>query len=437
MKPRVFLPYRKRKGKRVRGSVYHLRFKLAGDAKPSEVSLRTTDERVAQQRAAEIVREAEHERAGYLPPKLMRESVTRPLVEHLAEYVAESRARGRAKDHVYNVNCLIKRLIADCGWETVRDVTAESFGAWLSAQDKAPKTLNEYLGVMRALLAWMCKRGRLAANPLREVEPLSTRGRQRRPRRALTLEEMTRLIEAAPRERRSAYLFAVHTGLRRSEIAGLTWGRVHLNAPMPFVTARASTTKNRDEAVLPLHADLVAQLRECCDGARENDLVVPHVPSVAELKVDLAEAGIEFEDGEGRRVDFHALRTTCGTNLARAGVAPRVAMAFMRHSDMRLTNSTYTDAKLLPVAGVVEQMPSFMARGDECLAATGTDDAGGTQKRSSITVSSGQVVARGDARGMTTRSANYSSGPAKKHELAGCGTNVRESCESRGSRIRT
>jgi hypothetical protein len=34
--------------------------------------------------------------------------------------------------------------------------------------------------------------------------------------------------------------------------------------------------------------------------------------------------------------------------LARAGVSPRVAMELMRHSDMRLTTKTYTDAMSLP-----------------------------------------------------------------------------------------
>ena len=35
--------------------------------------------------------------------------------------------------------------------------------------------------------------------------------------------------------------------------------------------------------------------------------------------------------------------------LARAGVSPRVAMELMRHSDMRLTAKTYTDAMNLPL----------------------------------------------------------------------------------------
>jgi integrase len=48
--------------------------------------------------------------------------------------------------------------------------------------------------------------------------------------------------------------------------------------------------------------------------------------------------GIEFINAKGYRADFHSLRHTLATNLARAGTAPRVAMEIMRHSDMRLTS---------------------------------------------------------------------------------------------------
>ena len=63
---------------------------------------------------------------------------------------------------------------------------------------------------------------------------------------------------------------------------------------------------------------------------------------------------------ERARTDFHSLRHTLATNLALAGTAPRVAMEAMRHSDMRLTTKTYTDAGLLPLFDAVTKLPSFV-----------------------------------------------------------------------------
>jgi hypothetical protein len=46
--------------------------------------------------------------------------------------------------------------------------------------------------------------------------------------------------------------------------------------------------------------------------------------------------------------------------LARAGVSPRVAMELMRHSDMRLTAKTYTDAMSLPLFGELEKISPLL-----------------------------------------------------------------------------
>src|SRR6202012_2803144 len=83
------------------------------------------------------------------------------------------------------------------------------------------------------------------------------------------------------------------------------------------------------------------------------------MPTMEQFKADLTAAGIPFLNASGYRADFHSLRHTLSTNLARAGTAPRVAMEIMRHSDIRLTAKTYTDAGLLPVADAVLKLPSL------------------------------------------------------------------------------
>ncbi len=77
------------------------------------------------------------------------------------------------------------------------------------------------------------------------------------------------------------------------------------------------------------------------------------------LNRDLAAAGISKVDDRGRTVDVHALRHTFGTLLSKGGVAPRTAQQAMRHSDIRLTMKTYTDPRLLDVAGAVESLPAL------------------------------------------------------------------------------
>ena len=41
---------------------------------------------------------------------------------------------------------------------------------------------------------------------------------------------------------------------------------------------------------------------------------------MVQFRKDLAAAGISYLDAQGKRADFHALRHTLATNLARCGV---------------------------------------------------------------------------------------------------------------------
>jgi integrase len=265
--------------------------------------------------------------------------------------------------YVYNVEKLVSRLIKECGWKRLTDVTPDSFQTWRGDQKKAPKTLNEYPASINAMLNWLVRTHRLLSNPLVAVKQVEERGRERRKRRASTEEQLRRLLSVSGR-RRPVYLFALHTGLRRAEIEALLWSDVFLDVPKPYVLARASTTKNHLDAKIWLHGDLVEVLREIRprDPALD-ERVFSRVPSMYMFKKDLAAAGIPYKDALGRQADFHSLRHTFGTNLSKAGVLPRVAMELMRHSDLRLTMKVYTDANMLPGAEGIERLPSLIKEG--------------------------------------------------------------------------
>jgi hypothetical protein len=94
----------------------------------------------------------------------------------------------------------------------------------------------------------------------------------------------------------------------------------------------------------------------------------------------LKAAGIPKRDERGRTVDVHAMRHTFGTLLSKGRVmTPRTAQAATRHSDVNLTMNTYTDPKLVDVAGAMEALPALpLEAGPQreavAVRATGTDD---------------------------------------------------------------
>jgi len=362
----ICMIYRRKRvsdGKTETARLYRGRYRLEGEAKITEVPLHTSDKRVAQQRLDEIVKQKQLESAGMAPSEAQRTAIRVPLLHHLKDYLADLTTSGRDEKYIYIVEKQIRKLLAECRWSVLSDVTSDSFVRWRAKQRKAPKTLNEYLIGISALLNWMERHERIEKNPLKHVQKVQTNGRQVRLRRALTDDEMKRLLaKAGPRK--IVYLMAVYTGLRRAELAALVRSDLNLDAEQPFVNVRASTTKNHKQAILALHGDLVSELRKLLAQlpTNENKLLAHLMPKMSVFKNDLKAAGIEFLNAEGKRADFHSLRHTLATNLARAGTSPRIAMEVMRHSDIKLTTKTYTDAGLLPVADAVVKLPSLMRK---------------------------------------------------------------------------
>lgn len=341
---------------------YRGRYCLEPGGQVHEVPLHTTDKQVAQKNLDRIVAEAEREAAGIVAPRAQREAAAKFYGGHVEEFLADLEARGRGRHYVVNMGGFLTRLGEACGWCHLSDITTESFEKWRANQGGlSAKSLNEYLGAIRNLVNWLRARGRIAGNPLEFVGKVATSGRETRQRRALTDDEAHRLLYIAG-PRMPVYLVALTTGLRQKEIKALRWSDVSLDAAEPHVVARASTTKNKKTAILPLRPEVVRVLRELKERATDQDAAVfRSVPRARELRVDLNEAGIRYQDAQGRYADFHALRHTFITNLGRTGVSERIRMEAARHSDPRLTAKVYTDTTQLPIAAAVMGLPDLLS----------------------------------------------------------------------------
>ena len=129
----------------------------------------------------------------------------------------------------------------------------------------------------------------------------------------------------------------------------------------PFVNVRCSTTKNAQQFAISLHDDVIEALRALrpVDADPNAKVFAGLIPRMDRYRKDLAAAGIPYNDAQGGRADFHALRMTFQMNLTLNGALPRVTQELLRHSDMKLTTKTYTDAGKLPTAKAVRDLPSL------------------------------------------------------------------------------
>ena len=233
---------------------------------------------------------------------------------------------------------------------------------------------------------------RLLVNPFEGMRRRDSKQDRRRVARAMTEDELTRLLDAAlrrpledamtirtgprkgeiaahvsderkvslrqlGRERALVYKTLLLTGLRADELRTLAIADISFG-DVPFIKLRHSNEKSRKGSTLALRSDLAAELLEWTRGRARSETVF-NVPDgiLRIMNRDLVAAGISKTDADGCVIHIHALRHSFGTHLSRAGVSPRVAQAAMRHSDISLTMNTYTDARLLDTAAAVEALP--------------------------------------------------------------------------------
>ncbi len=377
---------------------------------------------------------------------------------HRVDWLTSMRASGRSARHIENADRLTKRACNECGFNTLRDIESSRLENWLATkldEGMSARTRNSYLQALYALCEWCVKNGRLTLNPLKTVSKADENADRRRVRRAMTEEELHRLLYSARwrplaeqgredgelayadlddavkrarsrlvdhpdfvaklehrgRERELLYKVMLTTGLRKNEMASVRLRDLDLDSDRPSLQLEARNEKNREGNCIPLRRDVAIDLKnwlreraqqrrqatsqavtlkfenarkaKSVDAVAANDLkpdeFLFHVPTqlVRIFDADLKAAGIAKRDDRGRTLDVHALRTTFGTHLSKAGVPLRTAQAAMRHSTPTLTANIYTDPRLLDVQGAIESLPTLSLTttrniGPEIMRATGT-----------------------------------------------------------------
>ena len=135
-------------------------------------------------------------------------------------------------------------------------------GITRSSTPRAPSTVNRYMAVLSHLLTVAMKEwGWVGDNPMRNVtRPREPPGRVR----FLSDDERTRLL-AACRESKDPYLYtvvvlAISTGMRRSEITDLTWGKVDLGRRV--ITLLPDDTKTGEARAVTVTEHALELLRE-------------------------------------------------------------------------------------------------------------------------------------------------------------------------------
>ena len=340
-----------------RTGTYQARIRFDPSEKIIYRSLKTKNHAIALKRLDQLYTRLELEREGMLPPEKIIDARNEKVSRHISRYLSDLEITASSSMYINAMGYRLRKLSKECGWGVLKQIESYSFVQWRSGQKLSIKTLNDYLSGLNCFLGWLVDNGFLESNPIEKVKRIPVRGRHKFSRRSFTTEEIERLLSSVPADRKLVYVLALTTGLRRGEIDSLNLYDFHLKEENPYASVRGETTKNGKDSLIYLHSDAVELLNVFFSDP--SNLFIT-VPSMVVFKSDLVRAGIEYENSRNERADFHALRHTFCTRLAKSGISPQIAKQFMRHSDINLTTNIYTDVGQLGTDTAVQVLPSLL-----------------------------------------------------------------------------
>jgi len=442
---------------------------------------RTADKASAERILAKRVAGAALRRDGVIDARTDSYVVAakRPLTEHVEDWRASLAAKGATPQYVAMSVTRVRAVLTGTDathWPSLDATRVAGFLAEQRERGMSVETSNHYLRRVKQFARWMVTTRRAIDNPLACLSIQNSRPHVRHERRPLSPDELRELLATATTaptwrnmtgsDRAMLYRAAVETGLRANELRTLTVGSFDLDDNPPTVTVAAAYSKHRRADTLPLRTATATTLARWLGGADRSALAFPTMPEkTAEMiRQDLRRARARWiravadranrrerrdseflatVDGDGRVVDFHALRHTFITNLARGGVHPKLAQALARHSTITLTMDRYTHTVIGEQADALSSLPDLSPATPERqpMRATGTCDenVGVQPTQLSTQLTRGTYPKRsehGDERSMGATSCHPRKTPGNKGK-SGITRNKAAACVNEGGRTRT
>ena len=217
-------------------------------------------------------------------------------------------------------------------------VTREEVDAAIRRITTKPGTYTRYRASILAILNLAADEGWLKNVP--RLKTLS--GGRKAPERWLTDVEWTRLYEVLPDHLRAPAMFAVLTGMRQSNVFGLTWDRVDLARSLVWVNA--IDTKADKPIGVPLSKDAVVVLAG--QQGKHSSVVFPYRGrQMAKPRKSWQDAcitvGLGVRDPKGHYSGFkwHGLRHTFATWHIQAGTPLHILQKLGAWSDLRMVQN--------------------------------------------------------------------------------------------------
>ena len=327
------------------------------------------------QKQADMLELREREiRNGIRPvPAAPDVNASRPFAEVAAEYLDWGKAQGGKRGMPWNITHAVMKERHLQFWREALalDVLADVYGILPRVEVECRKMLEagntgktvwHKSESLRSFLLWCKKRKYITENPIEELGKFDTAPKVIR--RAMSLDELHRLLENCAPHRKLLYEVAACSGLRENELRQLTpdhldsencalridreWdkGRKDRTQYIPKALMERLTVFAASNEVKKLYASAIKQQgkRIALKKVPENALLYVPRNCCAMLKTDLKRAGVEVLTARGK-LDFHALRTAYINFVLQSKADAKTVQTLARHANFDMTLNVYGRAE--------------------------------------------------------------------------------------------
>ena len=304
---------------------------LGSDRRRVRISLRTKDPEKARWLWEREYRKQWKQYYGEAEPEKPRQILFDDVSEEFIAYERDTR-KVKTWKTIRDRLFIIGTNWGNIALNSVNSDRLAELDSFLHSRGLAPKTINDYMGILKTMFFYSIRKKYLLENPIIEVKPYTVDQK----RREYTPGEIRLILAAADRIEqearentvlqkyaRSIILLLLYTGMRLGELINLKWNNIQGDR----IVLKRTETKQRKEKVIPLTPGITSLLEAL--RAKNGDYVIPrkataHITSsgstISILRKFRKYSGIED-------FDFHSLRHTAASIMVSNALGKGVGIA--------------------------------------------------------------------------------------------------------------
>ena len=278
--------------------------------------------------------------------------------------------RSTIKQYREHVDHHIVPLIGNVKLSNLNAPTVRKFEDRLREGGRSPAMVRKIMTSLGSILADAQEQGLAAHNAVRDLRRNRKRGKEQHADKwqkgklkvgvdIPSPDEIKSIIANASGRWRPLLITAIFTGLRASELRGLTWKDVHLKEQELHVRQRAdrfneigkpkSQAAQRTVPLLKIVANTLKEWKLACPKS-EGDLVFPNGAGKIESLANIInrglipaqlKAGLVTPDGKAKYTGMHVFRHFYASWLIDQNLPPKVVQERLGHSSITMTYDRY------------------------------------------------------------------------------------------------